>query len=424
MSSFWIRMVVIIGALTVIGIFAMQAYYLRENFNKEEVEFNRSVNIALRNNAQLIASYNKVKLNEKGLIRKESSNLYVVNVNSFIEQSILVFYLESELDKQGIQAQLEYGIYDCANNELVYSECCVSSSQKKPIKLKKVKTKKSDVNHYFEVKFPDRNSYLYQEMSSVIIFSLLILLGCIIFATAIFIMLRQKRYSELMRDFVNNMTHEFKTPLSSIKLSTDVLLNHPLIQEDKRLLQYSTIISTQNQRINDHVEKILQIAKVESSTFHLKKEKLNMNELIEEIVTPFALKANDRGGHVYRDYELENVQIQADRFHLSNVLSNLFDNAIKYSKEAPVVHVRLKRINDQACFEIEDQGIGIRQEHLDKIFHKFYRVPTGDVHDVKGYGIGLFYVHRICELHKFPVEIESKFGKGTNVRILFPNFSS
>jgi two-component system phosphate regulon sensor histidine kinase PhoR len=197
-----------------------------------------------------------------------------------------------------------------------------------------------------------------------------------------------------------------------------------LIQEDKRLLQYSTIISTQNQRINDHVEKILQIAKVESSTFHLKKEKLNMNELIEEIVTPFALKANDRGGHVYRDYELENVQIQADRFHLSNVLSNLFDNAIKYSKEAPVVHVRLKRINDQACFEIEDQGIGIRQEHLDKIFHKFYRVPTGDVHDVKGYGIGLFYVHRICELHKFPVEIESKFGKGTNVRILFPNFSS
>ena len=424
MSSFWIRMVVIIGALTVIGIFAMQAYYLRENFNKEEVEFNRSVNIALRNTAQLIASYNKVKLNEKGLIRKESSNLYVVNVNSFIEQSILVFYLESELDKQGIQAQFEYGIYDCANNELVYSECCVSSSQKKPIKLKKVKTKKSDVNHYFEVKFPDRNSYLYQEMSSVIIFSLLILLGCIIFATAIFIMLRQKRYSELMRDFVNNMTHEFKTPLSSIKLSTDVLLNHPLIQEDKRLLQYSTIISTQNQRINDHVEKILQIAKVESSTFHLKKEKLNLNELIEEIVTPFVLKANDRGGHVYRDYELENVQIQADRFHLSNVLSNLFDNAIKYSKEAPVVHVRLKRINDQACFEIEDQGIGIRQEHLDKIFNKFYRVPTGDVHDVKGYGIGLFYVHRICELHKFPVEIESKFGKGTNVRILFPNFSS
>ncbi|HMS29718.1 MAG TPA: HAMP domain-containing sensor histidine kinase [Saprospiraceae bacterium] len=424
MSSFWIRMVVIIGALTVIGIFAMQAYYLRENFNKEEVEFNRSVNIALRNTAQLIASYNKVKLNEKGLIRKESSNLYVVNVNSFIEQSILVFYLESELDKQGIQTQFEYGIYDCANNELVYSECCVSSSQKKPIKLKKVKTKKSDVNHYFEVKFPDRNSYLYQEMSSVIIFSLLILLGCIIFATAIFIMLRQKRYSELMRDFVNNMTHEFKTPLSSIKLSTDVLLNHPLIQEDKRLLQYSTIISTQNQRINDHVEKILQIAKVESSTFHLKKEKLNLNELIEEIVTPFVLKANDRGGHVYRDYELENAQIQADRFHLSNVLSNLFDNAIKYSKEAPVVHVRLKRINDQACFEIEDQGIGIRQEHLDKIFNKFYRVPTGDVHDVKGYGIGLFYVHRICELHKFPVEIESKFGKGTNVRILFPNFSS
>lgn len=155
MSSFWIRMVVIIGALTVIGIFAMQAYYLRENFNKEEVEFNRSVNIALRNTAQLIASYNKVKLNEKGLIRKESSNLYVVNVNSFIEQSILVFYLESELDKQGIQTQFEYGIYDCANNELVYSECCVSSSQKKPIKLKKVKTKKSDVNHYFEVKYED-----------------------------------------------------------------------------------------------------------------------------------------------------------------------------------------------------------------------------------------------------------------------------
>ena len=423
MSSFWIRMVVIIGALTVIGIFAMQAYYLRENFNKEEVEFNRSVNIALRNTAQLIASYNKVKLNEKGLIRKESSNLYVVNVNSFIEQSILVFYLESELDKQGIQTQFEYGIYDCANNELVYSECCVSSSQKKPIKLKKVKTKKSDVNHYFEVKFPDRNSYLYQEMSSVIIFSLLILLGCIIFATAIFIMLRQKRYSELMRDFVNNMTHEFKTPISSIRLSADVLQHHPLIEEDKRLSQYTRIIQDQNQRLNNLVEKVLQIAKMESSSFELKIEDVDVHELIKQISSQYSFRLGDRGGSLTLKLEAENPMIKADRFHMLNVISYLIDNAVKYSKEVPEVVIFTKNSGKSIEIMVEDKGVGIREEDQQKLFQKFYRVPTGNLHNVKGFGIGLYYVKRICDAHDFGLNLESVYQEGTKVTIYCKNIT-
>jgi two-component system phosphate regulon sensor histidine kinase PhoR len=218
------------------------------------------------------------------------------------------------------------------------------------------------------------------------------------------------------------MTHEFKTPISSIKISADVLLNHPLIEDDKRLHQYAKIIKEQNQRLNDQVEKVLQIAKMESSTFSLKPEELDVNDLLKEVCLHNQWRVRDQGGILEYELHASHSKIKADRFHLSNVFSNLLDNAIKYSREKPHVFIRTYD-KDRACvIEIQDQGIGIKKEDLPYLFQKFYRVSTGDVHDVKGFGIGLYYVKRICDEHGFELNIESEYNKGTIVRILVKNF--
>ncbi|MBK8451087.1 MAG: HAMP domain-containing histidine kinase [Saprospiraceae bacterium] len=421
MSSGKITTIIIFSVLVILGISVMQVYYIKQTFNKEETSFHQSVSIALRNTAQGIAKYNKAKLTEKGLIVREASNFYEVNVNTPIDQSVLAVLLEKEFEKQGIAIPFEYDIYDCSSNELVYSECCNVPNQKKVAVKKNKKSKKNDVTNYFVVKFPEKESYVYQKMGYVIFFSGLLLAACLILVSAIWIILRQKRYSDLMKDFVNNMTHEFKTPISSIKISADVLVNNPMIEEDKRLFQYANIIRDQTKRLNDQVEKVLQIAKTESSTFSLKKEELDLHELLKEICNHQQMRIQDAGGSITMELNSKRYKVKADRFHMVNVLSNILDNAIKYSEENLQIILRTFDLNHVCVIEIEDKGIGIKKDDLPYLFQKFYRVSTGDIHNVKGFGIGLYYVKRICDEHGFELSVESEYKKGTIVRILVKN---
>lgn len=417
MSSIQIRFIVILGALTIIGIFVMQAYYLFKNYNKEESEFHQSVSIALRNTAKIIANYDKGTLPEKGLLIREASNFYKVNVNAHIDQSSLLLTLKNEFAKQELVIPFEYGIYDCGTNELVYNEILKDTTKVKSKSNRKAKSKKTEENSYFIVRFPSKASYMFVEMKSLIISSTLLLLACGIFTMAMFMTLRQKRYSELMRDFVNNMTHEFKTPISSIKISADVLLHHPTVEEDKRLFQYAQIIRDQNQRLNDQVEKVLQIAKMESSSFNIKKEPIDLHEIIRQVSSQYAIRLDDSGGSLTLSLEAKSHNCMADRFHFMNIISNLIDNAIKYSKNDPEIGIFTHNLKDKLILEVRDKGIGIQEEDISKIFEKFFRVSTGDVHNVKGFGIGLYYVKRICDAHGFDVNLQSVYGKGTSIFI-------
>jgi two-component system phosphate regulon sensor histidine kinase PhoR len=417
-----ITVIIAFSVLVILGILGMQAYFIKQSINREEREFHRAVSIALRNTANGIATYNKAKVTEKGLIVQEASNTYEVNVNTPIDHSVLAVLLETELEKQNIKTPFEYGVYDCNTNELIYSECCnVPTDKKAKISKKKKAAKKNQATNYFVIKFPEKQTYVYQSMGNLLFFSGLLLAACIILASAIYIILRQKRYSELMRDFVNNMTHEFKTPISSIKIAAEVLASHPLVEEDRRLSQYAKIIKDQNARLNDQIEKVLQLAKMESSSFELKMEDLDMHELIQQVVDHQQLRVRESGGIMETDFRAVNHMVRADRFHLLNVVSNLVDNAIKYSVGHPEIYIRTLDLLDGCALEIEDHGIGIKKEDLPYLFDKFYRVSTGDVHNVKGFGIGLYYVKRVCDAHGFELSIQSEYKKGTIVRILLKN---
>jgi two-component system phosphate regulon sensor histidine kinase PhoR len=238
---------------------------------------------------------------------------------------------------------------------------------------------------------------------------------------AMVMILKQKRLSEIQKDFINNMTHEFKTPLSSILASVETIRTS-MEQEGTmttRIGRYLGIIHTEGKRLQNQVEAVLKMANLETTS--LKKEEINLNEVIARAVDATDATIQAAKGKITVDLPEEPVRINADSLHLSNVISNLIDNALKYNSGFPEVRIRLQQVGKQAILSIEDNGIGISQEQLPRIFDKFYRVPTGNVHNVKGFGLGLFYVKSVISAHRGRIQANSEPGKGTTMVITLPS---
>lgn len=214
------------------------------------------------------------------------------------------------------------------------------------------------------------------------------------------------------------MTHEFKTPISSIKIASDFLANDKTLQSDARLSKYAQIIREQNQRLNNQVEKVLNIARLEKDSIELKKEIFEVNETLNEIIINESLKLK-QGNITFAPLKPE-VYINADKLHFVNVVANIIDNGVKYSKDEPVVNIFLNEDAKDVLLHIKDHGIGIDKENQKKLFDKFYRVSTGDVHNVKGFGLGLYYVKNICLAHGWQIQVISESGSGTEFIIRMP----
>jgi two-component system phosphate regulon sensor histidine kinase PhoR len=223
----------------------------------------------------------------------------------------------------------------------------------------------------------------------------------------------------MQKDFINNMTHEFKTPISTIRISAEFFLNHPTIKKDPKLIKYAQIINAQSARLNEQVERVLQVSKLEKNIVDLTTNKINLHNIILSVAESFELRVTELGGIIDLKLLSNNPYIFADSLHLTNVLNSLVDNAIKYSKNAPHIILKTTDSNDTLELQIEDQGIGISKENQKKIFDKFYRVPTGNVHNVKGFGLGLFYVYTICQAHGWLLKVFSDPEKGTIFTISF-----
>jgi signal transduction histidine kinase len=236
----------------------------------------------------------------------------------------------------------------------------------------------------------------------------------------IFVILQQKRLSEMQKDFINNMTHEFKTPISSINISADVVMDPNIVNDPSRLFTYGSVIKQENNRLNQQVDKVLQIARIESHTFHLKKEPVNINDLIINVVDNCIANSN-RKLVINTDLSDSVGFIDADVLHLTNIFHNLLDNASKYSGKAPIISITSTRNNQYTVIRFSDNGPGISPEYQKRIFQKFYRIPTGNLHDVKGFGLGLYYVNTICKAHQWRIRLESSEGKGATFVIEIPD---
>ena len=417
MNNREIKGLIILGVATVFTLLSLQVYWVYNSWKTEDSSFNQSVHIALRNVAQSLADFNGSQLPPKNLIKRISADYYVVNIEDVIDANVLEHYLTIEMNKHSLITDFEYGIYDCASEEMLYGSYCNLDDYDSKSAITKKLPKYDEFFYYFGVKFPTKSGYVLGNINFAILFSLITLLLTGFFIYSIFIIIRQRRLSELQKDFINNMTHEFKTPISSILLSSNVLLKDQKIQGDSRLLQYTNIIKDQNKRLNDQVEKVLNLAKTEKDQFKLNLEKLSLNQLVENTIASSKPKIQAAGAIInFKPTESKDT-ITADRLHLTNVISNLIDNAIKYSNKSAQINIETKSTDKGIKFIIKDNGLGIAKDEQSKIFDKFYRVSTGDVHNVKGFGLGLFYVKNICDAHFWKLKLKSELNKGTEVSI-------
>ena len=272
------------------------------------------------------------------------------------------------------------------------------------------------------IHFPDMDKYIYSSvrfMIPAIIFTLVLL---ITFIFTIFIIFRQKRYTEIKNDFINNMTHELKTPISSISLAAQMLGDDTVPKSPQMQKHLGGVINDESKRLRFLVEKVLQMSMFDRKTVSFKKKELDLNELLEQTASTFSLRVEHTGGKIYTEIEAVDSAIYVDEVHFTNAITNLMDNAVKYRKpDEPVdIHLRTWNEGDKLCFSIADTGQGIKRENVKKIFEKFYRVHTGNVHDVKGFGLGLAYVKKIINLHEGEIKCESELGKGTKFIITLP----
>jgi len=420
-KSSTIRFVVILAALCIVGITITQIYWVRRAFDLKEAEFERTVNTALYNVAHQIFEIKNTPSPANNPVKQLSTNYFIVMVNSEIDASLLEFLLRTEFERRNILADFEYGVYDCSSERMVYGDYVPLQTAKERKTANKKLPQWANQGYYFGVQFPNRIAHITNQMGIWSFSSIVLLLVIVFFAYTLFIILKQKRLSEIQKDFINNMTHEFKTPIATIAVSTEVLKDPEILRQPERLLNYTAIIEKENTRLKQQVERVLQMARLDKEDIGLKKEQVSLHQIIQDSIRHTSVALNEKKGTVAVELSAQESDVEADRLHLTNAINNLLDNAIKYCKTIPSIIVRTTNQNSGIVVEVHDNGIGIGHENRKRVFQKFYRVPTGNLHDVKGFGLGLSYVKTIVEAHKGKISLQSELGKGCIFRIYLPS---
>ncbi len=420
MSRTTLRAVIILAVISIVGITVTQIYWVRKAFDIRENQFNRDVNTALNTVARSIFEINKTPIPAINPVQQLSTNYFIVQANGPVNASVLEFLLVTEFKSRNISADFEYGIYDCVE------KCMVGGNYISPKNIKSVSQfpetpRLTNDGYYFAVQFPRQEANILSQMGIWGFSSAVTLIVIFFFGYTLFVILRQRRLSEVQKDFINNMTHEFKTPISTIAISAQVLKDPSIVNKPERLLSYATIIENENLRLKHQVERVLQMAAMDTEDAGLKKEPIDLHDMVHEVVTSRKVGMD---GEILVDLKADFCSLLGDRLHLSNVMDNLLENAVKYCQQVPNIRVTTRN-PDRRHIEltVSDNGIGIAASEKTKIFDKFYRVPTGNIHNVKGFGLGLSYVKDMVEKHQGKISVESLPGSGSTFRITLPVIS-
>lgn len=412
MKSTTLRSLVVLAAVSVAGIVITQAYWFKRAFDTQVMEFERSVNAALFNVAQKIYDLNQTPPPATNPVKQVSTNYFVVMVNNELDPPTLEQLLIAEFERRSLKASFEYGVYDCQNEKMVYCDYVAMNDKRTEASAKALPEWVSQ-GYYFGVQFPYRETQLLNQMGIWIFSSGVLLLVIVFFAYALYVIFRQRRLGEIQKEFVNNMTHEFKTPISTIAVATGVLKEPGILAAPERLAQYVNIIGKENSRLYQQVDRVLQFAQIEKGEIQLKLEVRDVHPLLDEIVEAFSSTVNERRGTLVLRKNASDSRTKIDKLHFSNVMYNLLDNAVKYCAREPAIEVTTTGGKGRLEISVSDNGIGIPEEERKRIFRKFYRVPSGDVHNVKGFGIGLSYVRAVVRAHRGSIRVVSTPGEGS-----------
>lgn len=409
------NIVIFVGLLAIVGVIIMQLFLLNQAYIFERKDLEDKIHFALQDVVEKIYKDNKTELPITNPVKKVSENYFIVNVNDVFENRILEQYLKLEFEKVKLDLDFEYAIYDCSSDAMVYGNyISINGSSEKF--CADCFSKNNELTYYFAVRFPNIKQTYFKSLSQYWIFTGVLFLVLIIYVYSVFLMLKQKRYTDLQKDFINNMTHEFKTPLASILIASNYANTQKEIIENPKLSKYIQIIINQSNKLNQHIEKILYVAKTESKQIALERSTVDLKVLLELVRENIVLKHQKE---IQISIEIDkNYTIKADEFHFYNVVFNIMDNAVKYSGQTPEIKIFSEESAKGLTLKFSDNGVGIPESDLPFVFDKFYRVAREDSKDIEGFGIGLSYVKRVCEWHKWKVFVKNNVNKGITISIL------
>jgi len=414
-----IRFIVLLAIIAVAGIATTQMYWVKKAYELNEQHFNHRVLIALKAVADRLTLEKKGQVIHMETLNQPAPNYFTLDFSAPVDPELLEQYLVTEFQNQKIYTDFEYGIFECANDSLMHGNYI---NMEKLEQIKRIQYEPAPgSNFYIGILFPVKKEFLiYDEMSMWILLTALLLVVFLFFGYTIMTIIKQKRLSEIKNDFVNNMTHEFKTPIATIGLSSEVLLRDDIIMNPERLKHYARIIAEENNRLKRQVETVLQASLLDSKHLKINTAEVDIHALLKSITPSFEIRAHVAGGELLVQLSAKNSKVNGDAVHLTNIFFNLIDNALKYCDEKPRIVITTLDVKDGIEIEVQDNGKGIPGTSLRQVFEKFYRVPSGNVHDVKGFGIGLFYVKNMVKLHHGNIKVNSDIGKGSAFRIWLP----
>ncbi|MGE8341935.1 MAG: sensor histidine kinase [Flavobacterium sp.] len=411
--------IILLGLVAIISILVAQLLWTKEAFTIEQKKLSQKAHIALLEVAKKLYEGTNHELPVQNPVQKIANDYYIVNVDNEFEPDILEFYLKTEFKKMNITTDFEYAMYNCQSDEMIYGDYISLYKKKAECKKTVYFPKHKNLVYYFAVRFPNETTYLFSSMRFWFILSTALILILLIYVYSIFKLLQHKKYSELQRDFINNMTHEFKTPLASILIASKYLIEQKPIKEDKKLYTYTDIIINQGNKLNGHIEKILNIAKSDYAPLELKKESILIVPIIEEAIENIQLKYPEASIKI--ETSSKEYLLETDIFHFGNLVYNLLDNAVKCCNEKPEITIKFTEENNCLKLEFIDNGIGINPKKISFIFDKFYRVQNEKSNEVNGFGLGLYYVKEICSLQNWKIKAENNKEKGVTITLSIPN---
>ena len=464
--------IIITMTIALMGLMIIQVYWIRNAVTVKEANFAISVDEAISNvvfkiekiemserlkkqmenvakspsSLKILDSINKLslkefsKLNTRDEFEKFASQSFLTHqaidriigtkketpIEKRVNKVLIDTLIAIELDKYGIKTQYEFGVFNITRNSMViqktgvYPDMLLNQKESSTYLLfpGDLRTRREN---YLIIFFPNKQQFIFSQMYGLLFVSLILVATIIVsFYISVSTIFRQKKLSEVKNDFINNMTHEFKTPISTISLACEALKDKDISKTENIYNSYISIIDEENLRLKGMAEKVLQTAILEKGELKLKNEWVDVIEIVNQAVKKIKLQVESKGGRIFKDFQVESLKVKADRMHLTNVVLNLLDNANKYNLKEPEILISVLEADAGALIRIQDNGIGISKTDQKKIFDKLYRVPTGNVHNFKGFGLGLNYVKAIIDKHEGRIDVSSELDKGTTFEIFLP----
>lgn len=416
-------LIVILITLSVLGITFIQMSWIHNSVELRKQQREQDIIHAVTQIKQSLYDSYLFNVGKIGYMSEDSRNFYL---QSFTIEAIspdeVTRIIDTALKRYNIREPFEYAVTNIFQTEILHSKGF--QPDYKDASLNVLLTLDGQQGDFYELLHlyikEERNFIIHKigwYIAASIIFTIIIISA---FYLTIRTMFNQKKLSEIKSDFINNMTHELKTPLATISLAIDALTNEKVIHDTDKIRYYSKMIKDENKRMNKQVEKILQSARIEKQDIRLNLQHLNAHEIVNKVADSVNLQILDKSGKLFVKAMADNPLIEADEVHFSNVVFNLLDNAIKYSKEDLVIEIITKNEGSMFVVQVKDNGIGMNKETQSRVFEKFYRAHTGNLHNVKGFGLGLSYVKAIVEAHGGKVKVDSTLGKGSTFSAYFP----